>query len=135
MKRPPILILVWTAFHAFKFVQAAMAYVPQVVASAPTGLAPWALTIITLPLNALGVVGLLMMRKWAILLLVALGGLNVVARSLSGYDWWAHYPLLGPFVSLFWTALFAGTAAIYWKRMSWKFFGRMAPSKGGAASA
>lgn len=120
MMRPPLPIIAWCAFLVLRAIETlvmfagTMPYQPATTASV-------AVLMTTLVITALAIVGVWLMRRWAVLLMIAIMAAQTLSVPIG--VWWMRYPQTGPWVSVAWVALFAGTCALYWKQMSWKFFG------------
>jgi hypothetical protein len=118
--RPPLPIIAWCGFHTVKAVWSVIAFVGAMPGQTPSPV-EFVSLMASVTLTALAIVGLWLMRKWGVMLLAALLAGATLAMPMS--VWWARYPLTGPWVSVAWIALFAATCAVYWKKMSWNFFG------------
>jgi hypothetical protein len=118
--RPPLPIIAWCAFLALRAVGSLVMFVGN-MPSQPVSAAGLGSLMATVMLSALAIVGVWLMRRWAALVMVAIMAAETLSVSMS--VWWTRFPVTGPWVSVLWIALFAATCAVYWKKMSWNFFG------------
>jgi hypothetical protein len=118
--RPPLPIIAWCAFLALRAIETLVMFAGTMPYQPASAVSVGAL-MATLVISALAIVGVWLMRRWAVLLMLAIMAAQTLSVSMS--VWWTRYPHTGPWVSAAWIALLAGTCALYWKKMSWNFFG------------
>jgi hypothetical protein len=118
--RPPLPIIAWCAFLALRAIETLVMFAGTMPYQPATAVSVGAL-MATLVVSALAIVGVWLMRRWAVLLMVAIMAAQTLSVPMS--VWWTRYPHTGPWVSVAWVVLLAGTCALYWKNMSWNFFG------------
>jgi hypothetical protein len=118
--RPPLPIIAWCAFLALRAIATLVMFAGTMPYQSATA-ASVATLMATIVISALAIVGVWLMRRWAALLMIAIMAAQTLSVPIG--VWWTRYPHTGPWVSVAWVVLFAGTCAFYWKTMSWNFFG------------
>jgi hypothetical protein len=61
---------------------------------------------------------------WSVVVQAIVFALTLLNRQRTGFDWRAHYPMLGPFVFLIPVTLYFALILPHWRKMNWALFGR-----------
>jgi hypothetical protein len=90
------------------------------------GITPWWLITLAAALGFVSyqAIALWRLSRWPIVLQSISFGLVLQNRHQAGFDWRAHYPLLGIFVFVIPTALYFALVLPHWRKMNWALFGR-----------
>jgi hypothetical protein len=122
MKRP-LAITIWSILWVFTFVAQAW----KVYSAARLDMTDW---VNWAPLAALAVVELALtwslwkMSRWPVVIYFLGSAYNLVVGFFKSPSWHERYPILGPFVLVFWVGAFAVSVLPHWKNMTWSPLGR-----------
>jgi hypothetical protein len=113
-----ILVVVWSLIGLLQL--ATNSRIPA------SGITLWWLTTLSAALGFVTyqAIALWRLSRWPIVLQSISFGLILQNRHQAGFDWRAHYPLLGIFVFVIPTALYFALVLPHWRKTNWSLFGR-----------
>jgi hypothetical protein len=122
MKRP-LAIMVWSVIWLATFVWGALIAFSAVRLDM-THWISWALLAGLTALHLAMTYALWKMSRWPVVVYFLSTTYNLVSGFFKTPSWHERYPILGPFVLIFWMGAFAVSVLPHWKNMTWSPLGR-----------